>query len=64
MACANCLRRPWFPWLAALFVRGSGLKLLVRYQTMGEGAAEQEAKEAEELVNRAEDRADRIGSWQ
>ncbi|APD47497.1 TMEM165/GDT1 family protein [Synechococcus sp. CS-602] len=51
------------PWLAALLFAGFGLKLLVDAQTMGEGAAEQEAKEAEELVNRAEDRQIGLGSW-
>ncbi|NQV11197.1 MAG: TMEM165/GDT1 family protein [Cyanobacteria bacterium] len=44
------------PWLAALLFGGFGLKLLIDAQAMGEGAAEQEAIEAEALVNRAEDR--------
>ncbi len=42
------------PWLAAALFGGFGLKLLVDAQTMGGEAAEQEAQEAEDLVNAAE----------
>lgn len=42
------------PWLAALLFGGFGLKLLIDAQAMGAQAAEQEAQEAEDLVNAAE----------
>lgn len=53
------------PWLAALLFGGFGLKLLIDAQAMGAQAAEQEAQEAEDLVNAAEASQDksRAGGW-
>ncbi|CAK6694145.1 TMEM165/GDT1 family protein [Synechococcus sp. BA-124 BA4] len=53
------------PWLAALLFGGFGLKLLIDAQAMGAQAAEQEAQEAEDLVNAAEANQDqsRAGGW-
>ncbi|MCP9771610.1 TMEM165/GDT1 family protein [Synechococcus sp. Tobar12-5m-g] len=49
------------PWLAALLFGGFGIKLLLDAQAMSAGAAEQEARQAEDLVNRAEDRQILLG---
>ncbi|WP_094554376.1 TMEM165/GDT1 family protein [Synechococcus sp. 1G10] len=53
------------PWLAAVLFGGFGLKLLIDAQGMGDQAAEQEAQEAEDLVNAAEASQDRsrAGGW-
>ncbi|MCT0213667.1 MULTISPECIES: TMEM165/GDT1 family protein [unclassified Synechococcus] len=51
------------PWLAALLFGGFGIKLLLDAQAMGAGAAAQEARDAEELVARADERQQARGSW-
>jgi putative Ca2+/H+ antiporter (TMEM165/GDT1 family) len=51
------------PWLAAVLFGGFGLKLLLDAQAMGALAAEQEAQEAEDLVNAAEAGQSQAGGW-
>jgi putative Ca2+/H+ antiporter (TMEM165/GDT1 family) len=52
------------PWLAAILFIAFGVKLLLDAQSMGDGAAEEEAEEAEEAVNAAENRHAVINAWQ
>ena len=52
------------PWLAAILFIAFGVKLLRDAQSMGDGAAEEEAEEAEEAVNAAENNHAVINAWQ
>ena len=52
------------PWLAAILFIAFGVKLLRDAQSMGDGAAEEEAEEAEEAVNAAENHHAVINAWQ
>ncbi|MEI8250664.1 MAG: TMEM165/GDT1 family protein [Synechococcus sp. ELA057] len=51
------------PWLAAALFLGFGIKLLLDAQGMGAGEAQEEEREAEEEVNRAEGRLRLQGAW-
>jgi putative Ca2+/H+ antiporter (TMEM165/GDT1 family) len=51
------------PWLAAALFLGFGLKLLWDAQSLGAGAAQEEADEAEEAVNAAERSHGNGGVW-
>jgi len=49
-------------WLAALLFIGFGIKLLIDAQTMGSDEAEEEEKEAEQAIEKAESRRSVTGS--
>jgi hypothetical protein len=50
------------PWLAAALFLGFGIKLLLDAQSMGAAEAQEEEREAEAMVNRAEERLHWHGS--
>ena len=51
------------PWLAAVLFLGFGIKLLLDAQGMASNAAEEEAEEAEEVINAAETRRPLTSAW-
>ena len=51
------------PWLAAVLFLGFGIKLLLDAQGMAADAAEEEAEEAEEVINAAETRRPLTTAW-
>ena len=51
------------PWLAAVLFLGFGIKLLLDAQGMAADAAEEEAEEAEEVINAAETRRPLTSAW-
>ena len=51
------------PWLAAVLFLGFGLKLLIDAHSMGSGAADDEAQDAEVAVNEAEKRQAITTPW-
>jgi len=51
------------PWLAAVLFLGFGIKLLLDAQGMASDAAEEEAEEAEEVINAAETRRPLTTAW-
>ena len=51
------------PWLAAVLFLGFGIKLLLDAQGMASDAAEEEAEEAEEVINAAETRRPLTSAW-
>ncbi|NDG74979.1 MAG: TMEM165/GDT1 family protein [Synechococcaceae bacterium WB8_1B_136] len=51
------------PWLAAVLFLGFGIKLLLDAQGMASNAAEEEAEEAEEVINAAETRRPLTTAW-